>query len=464
MKTIFDATCEQVQCYNYHLGLAEDLQHQILFVNVDTEHLDLIKVREAINIMTKRHDSLRTAFSVIDGKLMQYVVPYEECQVPFYYHDISGRKEVDQFIREVDDDWRVRLKDTRNPPLWCCNVFKTSEQSYSLGFLIHHLVADGWSLSIILKEVNTLYWTLLNGETPGEHSLGMQVKDYALLQKEWLLEKGGKVTAYWDKKLLQYNERAKFPKLFDLLDPSSGSYFPPGRMAPLKTKEEIIAFLNKAEASSYVCDIRLDLHQQVKYLADSSKMGLGAVIIASLQLLFLSEVGRDQILIAMPVSGRYVQGTENMIGYLGGGVYLAGRVDADKSVIDCIRSAQVEFIESVQHIIYDHDLIGHMGHEIRVYTDLYLNYKNKEIIGDRSIGAIREKEHLRLDGTEYYPLSYFAAELVDGIEGRWKHNLNLYTYDTVEKLATRHLAILQLMCEHPGWSINQLVSSANEII
>ncbi|HWV64273.1 condensation domain-containing protein [Chitinophaga sp.] len=463
MQTIYDATLEQVQCYHYHAGLDDLVQHQILMINVDTENLEIPVVRQAIAVMAGKHDSLRTAFTLTDDGLKQYVLPYDAQQVPFYYYDISDAPDMEASMKQKENEWRVRLKPAHTPPLWCCYVLKTGKDTYCLTLLIHHLISDGWSLSVMLRDVNNLYWSILNKEPVDDSPAPAQLRHYVEWQKEWMATRKGELTAYWHNKLSWFMDRSQVPKLFDLMN-SVPEDDHPVTPSPLLTDKEVTAFLNREEAACYICDIEPELYERMSALAMVNKVGLGAVIIVSLRLLLLSEIDRERMLIAMPVSGRYSPGFENIIGYLGGGIYLGNPVDQRQSVSESVMNAQVEFLESVRHVIYDHHLVGQDGGKVRVFSDIYLNFKSNKIIGDRNIGPVREKVHQPLDGLEYYALSYFAAEFADGIECCWKYNLNLYTASTVERFAEKHLAVLRLMCEYPTWPVSRITGELRETV
>ncbi|MBV9673866.1 MAG: hypothetical protein JO076_13720, partial [Verrucomicrobia bacterium] len=139
----------------------------VTITNVETP-VDLSSLTAAINTLIERHESLRTTFDIVDGKLWQRINP------PWLVNAEIGFAAPD-FVRKPFDL-------VRGPLLRVSVEVETGR----LVICVHHLVTDGWSMGIFLREFAALYAAHREGRTLRLEALPMQYADFAELQRSEL--------------------------------------------------------------------------------------------------------------------------------------------------------------------------------------------------------------------------------------------------------------------------------------
>jgi amino acid adenylation domain-containing protein len=148
-------------------------------VPVAMEHgrLDRTAVAAALATVAARHDSLRTAFRVIEGKPRQVIA--ERIAIPLDWLDVSGARDSESAAREEV------VRDTQRPfqleeaPLARATIIDLGEGRSWFVLVLNHLVCDGWSIGILSRELNAACRVALEGGRPALEPLPLRYVDYA---------------------------------------------------------------------------------------------------------------------------------------------------------------------------------------------------------------------------------------------------------------------------------------------
>jgi condensation domain-containing protein len=447
---LHDASGMEVQSWKYHTGLGEGVQHEIMVLEEELDAPDLDMIERSIQMMIKRHESLRTCYREKDGVIKQCVIPwYEELYSPDYYN-VSGKENAHDIIETVLCAYREELKNLDTAPLFRCGIFKMPSGSYYVCFLIHHIICDASSIAIMRKDLFALYSSLISGDQAPLPPLTMQLKEYAKWQNEWLRENGDSLRSYWAKKLGERRNGFVPGSLF-----GSGAGGPGGI-------EDMQTILNKLNASKGVCYkycIDAGCLSEIGKLAVYCQASIPAVINTSLKLLFLWLTGNDKILISMPVSDRLLPGAGAIIGYLMGGAYLFRPVKCEASVKDLVKSTYLEFLESAKHIIYNHDDMELEESFLSINSAIFVNFVRKEGEIMRDPDSAAYNNHKTLADPEHFALSYLAAEYGNGMICSFRYAPALFSPRLIEFISTSHIKILKIMCKTPDGTVKQLGDS-----
>ncbi len=176
----------------YHLPLAVRLQGP----------LNVAALEEACAQIIKRHESLRTIFAVVDGEPVQRIMP----PAPFKL-EMESLQQFAPALREAEVRRRVR-EEARRPfdlatgPLLRVKLYRLAEQEHVVFVCMHHVISDGWSRGVFLKEMAEFYRAFASGRTVTLPELPIQYVDFAQWQRNWLQgEVLEKQLAYWKKQL-----------------------------------------------------------------------------------------------------------------------------------------------------------------------------------------------------------------------------------------------------------------------
>lgn len=148
--------------------------------------LDLCALARALTEIVRRHEPLRTRFWTRDGEPVQSVEPAALLRPAVV--DLSGLPEEprDRAARGVAALEAAHSMDLGCPPLLRCVVARETRRSHLLHLTIHHLVADGWSMGIFVRELGELYRGLARGEVPGLAELPVRYSDFVAWEREFL--------------------------------------------------------------------------------------------------------------------------------------------------------------------------------------------------------------------------------------------------------------------------------------
>ncbi|HST57838.1 MAG TPA: condensation domain-containing protein, partial [Longimicrobium sp.] len=247
-------------------------------------------LRRSIAALVARHEALRTRLVAVDGVPLQVIDAPGPVHVPLV--DLAG----------VDDDRRAaalralaaaegaRPFDLAAGPLLRCTLVRLADEEHALLFVMHHVVSDGWSLSVLVREVSALYDAFAAGRAPSLPPLPVQYADFAVWQRGWLT---GPVldaqVAYWRGAL------ADVPPLELPLD----------RPRPALQS-------HRGAAASLVLPAALG--EALRALGRREGTTLFMTVMAAFQLALSRFSGQEDFAVGSPIAGRSRGETEGLIG------------------------------------------------------------------------------------------------------------------------------------------------------
>ncbi|HEX8129403.1 MAG TPA: amino acid adenylation domain-containing protein, partial [Pyrinomonadaceae bacterium] len=251
--------------------------------------LDIAALEQALSEIVRRHEILHTTFAFVDDRPVQLVAPGRN--VMLSQKDLSGWEESEREASRLVREEVQRPFDLSEGLLFRATLVRMKEDEHILIVTLHHIVADGWSIGLLVREVAAHYQALKQGTESGLDELSIQYADYAVWQREWL---SGEVLerqlAYWRRQL------AGAPPALDL----PTDYLRP----PVKTF--------KGATRSITLTARLT--EDLKALSRREGATLFMVLLAAFQTLLARYTGEEDIVVGTPVAGRSRAETENLIG------------------------------------------------------------------------------------------------------------------------------------------------------
>src|SRR5689334_4250227 len=164
--------------------------------------LDTSALEKSLNEIVRRHEALRTIFSTRNGEPVQIVLA--ELHLPIPLIDLSRQSptERETAIRELSEEEAQHPFDLITGPLMRARLLRLATEEHVLLLSMHHIVSDGWSMGLLIREVARLYEAYAVGVQSPLEELSLQYGDYAVWQREWLqgavLEQQ---LTYWRKQL-----------------------------------------------------------------------------------------------------------------------------------------------------------------------------------------------------------------------------------------------------------------------
>jgi thioesterase domain-containing protein len=147
--------------------------------------LDHALATTAMAELVRRHESLRTTFEVVDGKLSQVIHPQSEVPVPVEdLRHLSGDARQQQADVIIQREARIQMDMEKGPLLYARMIWMEAHEHIFL-LTIHHSVCDGWSNGVVLRDFAAIYDALVRGVSPQLPELSIQFGDYAVWLEQW---------------------------------------------------------------------------------------------------------------------------------------------------------------------------------------------------------------------------------------------------------------------------------------
>jgi hypothetical protein len=254
--------------------------------------LDVKAMEAAFTEICRRHESLRTTFTLKDGQPVQVVGPPRQIALPIIDLTKLPQPERQVETRRLASSWRTLAFDLKHGPLIRICLLKLGEAHHVLLLTLHHIISDGWSLRILVRELSALYDAYLQGQASPLSDLEVQYGDYAVWQREQLQGKlFERQLAYWKEKL---------------------SHAP--AMLELQTDRPRPAVSSRRGAVVQLMLSR-ELTEKIRTLNQREGVTLFMSMLASFQALLCRYSGQEDISVGSPLAGRKHIQTESLIGF-----------------------------------------------------------------------------------------------------------------------------------------------------
>jgi amino acid adenylation domain-containing protein len=393
--------------------------------------------RQAVESVVARQESLRTRFPIVNGQAWQLIDPPGPVDVPMI--DLA-HLEKEMAESAAHDEWERLLCepfDLACGPLLRCLVIRFSQQDHIVLVAMHHIISDGWSMGILLREVSEFYNSLVLKKPPQLPELKLQYADYAAWQREQLSGKN------WDE-LLNYwrNQLGESPPVLKLpLD------FPrPNQHA---TRGKTIRFTISQEKTNLLREI-----------GQKQQATLFMTLLTVYEALLHRMSGQSDFVIGTVIANRNLLAIEPLVGFFVNAIALR----ADLTGSPCFRT----LLERVKTTVLDASQHQDMPFERLVESlsvDRNRNYQavfqvlfvmqNAPSAELNLVGSDSERLQWHKTGA-MFDLSLEFRETNAGLSGALEYNEEIFEHRTAERFIQRFVGLLDLMCEQSNIPIAEL--------
>ncbi|MET0396030.1 MAG: amino acid adenylation domain-containing protein, partial [Longimicrobiaceae bacterium] len=384
--------------------------------------LDVGALRRSLAALVARHEALRTVFAVVDGEPVQVV--HDDASVTLPVADLSGLAAAarDAETRRLIGEETLRPFDLARGPLMRALLLRAGAEEHAVLFTLHHIVADGWSLGVLVREVSALYGAFSLGEAPRLAPLPIQYGDYAAWQRAWLAgEALERQVGWWRERL------AGAPPLLEV---------PTDRPRPVVMSEAGASrpFALSAEVSAALAE-----------LSRREGATLFMTLLAGWQALLSRWSGQTDVVVGTPLAGRTRLETEGLIGMFVNTLALRAelRDGADfRALLGQVRETtlgayahqEVPFEKLVEELRVERSLR---------YTPIFQALFALQNIepGTLEMGAVEVEPLSREEETAKFDLSLVLAEEGGRLGGVLSYRAALWEPATIGRM-TEHLRVL----------------------
>jgi acyl carrier protein len=147
-----------------------------------TGELNAVILEQSLNEVVRRHEALRTSFSAVEGRPIQAIAPTLKITLPVT--DLPGAT-VETALR-IATEFAQQPFDLSQAPMLRAKLLRLTEQEHMLLLVMHHIISDGWSIGILIRELAEIYEAFSDGLPSPLSELPIQYADFAYWQKQWL--------------------------------------------------------------------------------------------------------------------------------------------------------------------------------------------------------------------------------------------------------------------------------------
>lgn len=399
--------------------------------------LDVLRLESSFNEVIKRHEVLRTSFITKDNQPYQIIHP--ELKIKIEQVDLSalaagekGEKYKSHISSEV-----IKPFNLGKLPLIRLTLYKMEYNDYKLLLNLHHIVADGWSVGLIIQEAGAIY--------DGNHSdltgLPIQYADYSILDKKRLEENNyEKQISYWKEVL-----NGELPVLELPLD---------------KPRPVVQTFVG----SNRFFSIDKSLTEKLLSIGLQQRATFFMLILAAYQVLLHRYSGQDDIVVGVPVSTRTRNEYEKLVGY-----FLnmnAFRIDLSDDptftellkrvreiTIGAFSNQELPFEKVVENLKFKRDISRNPVFQTTLEISPASSYKLK------NLNIVRANLDTRFSQVD---LAIHLSEDNGEFTGRFEYNTDLFNETTIDGSINHFLNLLTNLAEDPNQNISKIPILSND--
>ncbi|MCT8343393.1 non-ribosomal peptide synthase/polyketide synthase [Photorhabdus kleinii] len=398
--------------------------------------LDITAWQQALNTVFARHEALRTVFVSVDGQ-PQVRLLAKENGVPLVQHDLRGHSEADSILEQMVTEAVSAPFELSRGPLIRAELIRLTDEDYQFLLIQHHIVSDGWSVTVLIRELNALYTAFLAGHLDPLPPLAIQYLDYADWQHQWLsAERTQAQSDYWRTVL------ADAPVLLDL---------PTDRPRPPEQ-----SFVG------YTVPVRLDpvLTAALKHVSQQHGVTLFMTLLSAWGVVLSRLSGQEDIIIGTPSAGRSRQEVEPLIGFFVNTLALRMVVSGELTVAECLTQVQETALAAQAHQDLPFEQVVEIVQPPRwlAHTPLFqvmFAWQNNERTDLELPGLIVSHVDQELDIVRFdLELNLFEEE--GGIVGDLGYSAALFDQSTIERQVGYLHAVLQAMVANAQQKVGEI--------
>jgi hypothetical protein len=376
----------------------------------------------ALREVARRHESLRTTFEERDGQPFQVIAP--EASIGFALDDLSSlpeaRREPEALRRTAAEAWEPF--DLTRGPLMRVRLYRLGPRDHVLGWSMHHIISDGWSIAVLTRETSRAYEAFAQGRPSPLPALEFQYADFSQWQRSWLTGMTlGAHLDYWRSTL------AGVPAI----------ELPTDRPRPL---------VPSGRGAERTLPIDAGRTAGLRALGREEGATLFMVLLAGIEALLHRYTGQTDFAVGTPVAGRTAPGTEPLVGLFINTVVFRADLSGSPTLRDVVRRVRAQAIGSYAHQDVPFDLLVGTLQPDRApgrspLFQVMFVHQNAPAAELHSPGLVLTPLELESDSAKF-ELTLSSFETGDGLKLRAEFSTDLFEPPTVDRMLSHLVRLL----------------------
>ncbi|MGZ4112072.1 MAG: non-ribosomal peptide synthetase, partial [Tumebacillaceae bacterium] len=376
-------------------------------------------------------------FGVVNGQPMQIINPSLTLTLPMT--DLSHVPEAvrEQTVAEAMQAETKTAFDLAEGPLIRASLLKVSDEEHVLLLSMHHIISDGWSMNVFLRDLAVSYEAHLTEASSTQAPLTLQYADFAAWQREWL-ESGvlEQQLGYWREKL--------------------GGRLPLLQLPTDRQRQKV----QSTNGAALRVQFSQALTEQLKQLSRQEEATLFMTLLAAYKTLLYRYTGQEDIIVGTPIAGRTREEIESMIGFFVNSLVLRTEVLDDLPFRDLLHRVRDVAFEAYAHqdVPFEKLVEALQPERDLSYTPFFQTMfilQNTPMDGLQLPGL--DLQPLPLTSTtSKFDITLSLTENEQGLGGTWEYNSDLFDATTIERMAQHFLNLLEGIVQEPDRTVGRL--------
>ncbi len=383
--------------------------------------LHLSRLEEVLIRLIQRHEILRTSFELISEEVVQRVHPTVEFSLERY-----AEEDIQQIIKKF-----IRPFDLNIAPLLRVGLANTEDGKQYLLFDMHHIISDGVSVGILMKEFLQLYQGELLPNLP------IHYRDYAVWQAEEVSDDLSSAEEFWIEQFADEIPVLDLPRDF------------------------VFRVTQSFQGDLLVYTLPAELSADLKQFVNESKITLYMLLLAVYYILLARYSRQEDIVIGTPTAGRPYVELDGIIGMFVNTLALRCRPEGDKLFVDFLLEIKEYVLKALENQNYGFEkLVEKIGVKKTDFAknplfDVMFVLENMDL-PELDLPDLTFKEYNYKSGTAKFDLTLLVEEINDQLVLSMEYRTDLYKQDTIWRMLRHYENILRGILQNPQIALGQI--------
>ena len=405
--------------------------------------LDKEALARTLTEIVRRHEVLRTSFTTHDGEPVQLIAPPEVLALSM--EDLSQLAEEDREAetQRLTEQEAQQPFDLQHGPMLRARLLRLAEQDHVLLLTMHHIVSDGWSTGVLLREAQLLYGAFSQGSPSPIPELPIQYGDFSVWQREWLT---GTVLEeqlnYWREQLQDAPAVLNLPTDF--------------------ARPAVQSFRGSVETRL----LPAELTGALRGLSQKASTTLYMTLLAGFQTLLSRYTGQQDIVVGTPVANRTRVELEDLIGFFVNTLVMRANLSDDPTFIELLNQTRETCLEAYLHQDLPFEkLVEELAPERSlshspVFQAMFV-MQNQDA-DEAGVAEAVAASGLQLQAvqseqrTAKFDLTLVIEEKATGLGASLEYNTDLFKAETMARMLGQFERLLQSIVNEPETVVSRL--------
>jgi non-ribosomal peptide synthetase component F/acyl carrier protein len=397
--------------------------------------IDTGALERSLQEIVRRHESLRTLFQAHQGEAQQVI--HAEVDLALEILDLCSLPDVERLpqAERLTRAKSISPFDLQHGPLFRATLLRLGEHTHRLVIVMHHIISDGWSIGILVRELAEFYDADVKGRPAHLPELPIQYVDYTAWQHEQLSGEHLKANLeYWKGQL------EGVPGLQLVTD------HPRGEAPNTKGAQERV-------------EIGPGLTQALRLFAQEHGVTLYMALLAALQTLLFRYSGQREILVGSPIAGRTLPEVEELIGFFVNTLVLKAKFHEEITFRQLLRQLKETTLEAYAHqdlpfekMVEELSLERNLGRT--PFFQTMFGFQNTPM-PELQLGSAKLRPMELESETAKFELTLSLGESGNRIKGTLEYSTDLFNRETITRFFRHYTFLLESLLHDPDLPVSQ---------